>query len=466
MPAGHSAHDDAPAVMLGDDGAEVNEHQRQPRNQRKIVAVVAGLGIAWLAFVGLARLASPDEVAEVPYAPAALTATAVAETGIPADEAEPESAARPTESDESRVGEARTDGRAEKAQLPLESEEWPAEDVEPTQLGTTLLGADSGPNVRIERLQRQMVARDSNAVLGYRTNAGLALIDARAGTAIVAPITTEGANDPFIANRTVLFRSGPETFAIDPLSLRVTLLADDSSIIVPATATPSGTDLVVTVAGEELRTPEPLVTWRWDVPDAATGEYRTPVNHLLVPAEGIGLLAVADDPRGNTQVAGSVSFEPFSDGLVRDAHRGGWIEEICSGEPLTAPGQGGCLLRMVQADGGVAAQPPVVFAQPGDAFLLSPDATSVLRYSTAGDADIFISEESATTRVTGAGLSAAAWDSNSEFVAWLDLLGPPELRLVYPEDRFWLTVDLADLGLPRPISPEIVVFAQIVADEQ
>lgn len=452
MSGPHAPHDRAP-VMLGEESPPSAESKPPQRNQRKLLFAVGGLVAAWLAFVGLAQLASPDDVAEVPYAPVALTATAVAESGVPAPEVAPtptviESAAAPEEDDVAIVA-------------PLESEAVPASQVEATQLG-----ARSGPNVRIDRLQRQMEIRDANTIFAYRVEGGIALIDARAATAVVAPITTDGASDPFIASRSALFRTGAETFAIDPVTLRVTLLANDSTVIA-ATSIPGGPDLVTTIPGEELRNPQPQLSWRWDVPEVTTGEYRGPVNHRMVPIDGVGVLAVADDPGGTTSLAGPYRFETLSEGIVLDANPGGRVESLCSGEPLTAPGVGpGCEVRIVANGPAIESQPPPGFAVLGDQVLLAPDAASLLRWSLGGDADVFLSEEPAVTRVTGTGLDSAAWDPNSTFIVWLDLFGSPELRLLYPAERFWLTVDLADLGLPRPIADDIVAFERVVADEQ
>ena len=45
-------------------------------------------------------------------------------------------------------------------------------------------------------------------------------------------------------------------------------------------------------------------------------------------------------------------------------------------------------------------------------------------------------------------------------MAWIDLLGAPEIRVMFIDERDWLSMDLDDMGLPRPIGTEVVVFEQ------
>ena len=63
-------------------------------------------------------------------------------------------------------------------------------------------------------------------------------------------------------------------------------------------------------------------------------------------------------------------------------------------------------------------------------------------------------------------MESAAWGPGSAFVAWIDRLGPPELKLMFVDEPDWLSLDLAELGLPRPIGHALVVFESPVTGDR
>ena len=55
-------------------------------------------------------------------------------------------------------------------------------------------------------------------------------------------------------------------------------------------------------------------------------------------------------------------------------------------------------------------------------------------------------------------IGASLGDPKIAFLAWIDRLGSPELKLMFVDEPDWLSLDLDELGLPRPSDHALVVF--------
>ena len=389
---------------------------------RRLLLGLSGLILAWLAVVGLGRLAAPDEIAQPP----APTATPQS-TATPAPTATP----MPTPTPELEV---------------------PAENVDVAQLGARMESS-----VQVERMVRQLGRRGSEAILAYRSAQGIVLVDLAAGTAdIVEPSTQALEYAPqYVVVRTggdthtidldptdVLLRAAGQTIAIDPHDLDVRLIAEDASLIV----TDTESSAMFWVPGRDLQGQAAEVI---SLDGGRVEWFRAPHAVQLVVEDGLGLLAVSKAGGGETLLASGGEFvELFGDPVV-DANASGALLEVCDGAA--------CRFDVVGASEWTV---PADFVEQGDRFLLSPDSAALLRYTEHGFAEIYRQPDDSVSWVTGASMHHAAWGPDSSFVAWIDLLGAPEIRVMFIDERDWLRVDLDDMGLPRPIGTELVVFEQ------
>ena len=421
-------------VLIG-----VNDDESHDRSERSTVAtgdarvarnrrwlrVVAGLIVAWLVVVGVGRFASPDEPVQGPD-----SAASVVSTTAPL-----------------------TMATAEPALVPTPGLDRPVEAVNAGQLESR-----PGSDVQLERLVRQLGRRSTEAVLAYRAAEGIVLVDLSAGTAEVVEPAEGAASIPeaisvrirgdvqpvdLSANDTLL-RSHGETFAVDRTDLRVRLIARDGSLVVVESRSGS----LFWVPGQDLQGSAPEVT---SLTGGTTEWFRSPQTVQLVVADGLGLIGLETTPAGGTLIATGAGFEPLSEHRVLDANAGGRLELVC-------PGVETCGLQVVSTDGGVWVVPPG-FAELADRFVLAPNARAVLRYTPSGYAEIYDVGTQSVSWVTGASMNDAAWGPDSSFVAWVDVLGAPELRVMFVDERDWLSINLSELGIPRPIDSEVVVFA-------
>lgn len=431
------------ATWIGEDAPPTDAHvpdtPASGSRDRRILLAIAGLAVAWLAVVGLGRLAAPDEVAEIPYAPTAVPTAAAIPTLEPA----------PDMSNEV-IGDPSID--------PVTGEhvglQVPAQDVDVTQLGSR-----SGATVQVERLVRQLGRRGSDLLLAYRAADGVVVVDLSAGTAsLIEPTTDQVLLAPqYSLPRTavdtytidlnpfdVLLRGGGQTFAIDPVTQDVRLIADDASLVTAQTTEGP----MYWVPGRDLQGQAAEVI---ALSDGIAEWFRAPHARQLVIADGLGLLAVAKGPEGGTLIAQAGDFAPISDHRVLDANTNALLEQACDqAEPCRF------LVRDLATD--EVWRVPDGFIDTRDRFKLSPDGTAVLRHTPDGFAEIYDADDQNVAWVTGASMHDAAWSPDSSFVTWIDLLGAPELRVMFLDERDWLNINLLDLGVPRPISGELVVF--------
>lgn len=332
----------------------------------------------------------------------------------------------------------------------------PAQDVEATQVGSSV-----GSTVQIERLVRQLGRRGSDLLLAYRAAEGIIIVDLAEGTAeLIEPTRDQLPLAPqFVVFRTsgdsytidlkptdVLLRSGGETFAIDPATRHVRLVADDASLIAAQTAEGP----MYWVPGRDLQGQAAEVI---AMSDGDAEWFRAPHARQLVVSDGLGLIAVAKGPEGGTLIAQAGDFVALSDHRVLDANANAVLEHACDqAEPCRF------LVRDLATD--ELWRLPDGFVEIRDRFTLSPDGRAVLRHTPDGFAEIYDADDQNVAWVTGASMHAVAWGPDSSFVTWIDLLGAPELRVMFLDDRDWLNINLLGLGVPRPIDEKLVVFAR------
>ena len=403
--------------------------ERAVRNRRWL-RVGAGLIAAWLVVVGVGRFTAPDEAAQGP-----LATPSVASMTAPL-----------------------TMATAEPTPVPTPGLDRPADAVDAGQLGSR-----RGADVQLERLVRQLGRRSSEAILAYRAAEGIVLVDLSAGTAEVIEPFEGAASGPeaiavhiggdahpveFSANDTLL-RSNGEVFAIDRTDLRVRLIARDGSLVVAESRSGS----LFWVPGQDLQGSAPEVI---SLTGGTTEWFRSPQTVQLLVADGLGLIGLETTTAGGTLIATAAGFEPLSEHRVLDANAAGRLELVC-------PGVETCGLQVVSTGGGVWPVPPG-FAELADRFVLAPNARAVLRYTPSGYAEIYDVGTESVSWVTGASMNDAAWGPDSSFVAWVDVLGAPELRVMFLDAPDWLSINLSELGIPRPIDSEVVVFSRPVGD--
>ena len=184
--------------------------------------------------------------------------------------------------------------------------------------------------------------------------------------------------------------------------------------------------------------------------EGEASSYLAPAGHQLLPLDGLGLVAVPKGPTGGTLIAGSEGFEPLSDHRVLTANETAMLEQACS-TPID------CSLVVSDLASGEQWDVPNDFGRLGDTYRLSPDGMSLLRMTPEGYAN-FVSSERAVLWVIGSGMEAPVWDPGSTFIAWLDFVGEPKLKLMFVDEPDWLTIDLVDLGAPRPTGPELIAI--------
>jgi len=405
---------------------------RSGRDKKLLMGVIAVVAV-WGAFVGVSQVVTPDdsideqaaidieearvareqreaesqriaeerEVAEEPGAPAALT------EGL--DEVYGDADAAPA----GRIG---------------ESDE--ADDHDRVKI-----------TVQVERLQRQLIRRDSSAVVAYRSDDGVVIINLTAGTSQVADLTT-GATT--IDAGAFLLRSGASTFAIDPASLAVAQVVDDSSLVV--TRAEDGNSYFVGAAtlGEHSAVVEVVA-------DGELSAHLAPGGYTLRALDGLGLIAVPKSPTGSTLISAADEFVTLSENRVLTANSSAILEQACVNPTA-------CTLEVASRLTDSAWTVPANFSRLGDQFVLSPAGTSLLRYTSEGFAEVYESESDDVSWVIGAGMQSPAWGPGSNFVTWLDLGGDPKLKVMFLDERDWLTIDLRDLDAPPPTSPELIVF--------
>ena len=434
VPHGSHQHTTSSGTDIGTD-TQAGDGPRTPARdrpkERRILKIGAGAIAAWLAVILIARVASPDEPATAP----APDPTPTAERAVVVPTEVPQQPQEPTPHLEVAAG-----------------------DVDIAQLGARMES-----NVQVERLVRQLGRRQRMVTLGYRAAEGVVLLDLARGTAeLVIPEVDlldlgRGSVQGQRADVTwpigldsghVLLRTGPEVIAIGPASDDVRIVAQDGSRLVVDTV--SGA--MYWVPGRQLQRSAPQIVVNVS---GSLSLSTAPQGVEIVAADGLGLLAIEQGPSPGTSLAGDEGFEAWSPRKVVVANGNAALEEVCDAQ--------GCDLMVFdrspeQPNGWYEWPVPSDFVAFGDGLLLAPDGRSILRHSRRGFAEVYDAFDSGVAWVTGASMESAAWDPGSIFVAWIDRLGSPEVKLMFVDEPDWLSLDLVELGLPRPISHSLVVF--------
>jgi|GEM_PF-5639934 len=306
------------------------------------------------------------------------------------------------------------------------------------------LGARSTDSVQVGRLQRQLARREAPTIVAYQSAFGIVVIDLARPRSAVSIHSSAGQVSPADPGDHIL-RTGAQSFAIDPDSLQVTLAGVGSRLVV-SDARDGNT---YTVEGKSLAGQAATIQVRGD---SGESTHRLPAGGMhLQPVDGLGLLAVPKGPVGETLIAVSDSFERLSPNRVLTGNATAVLEQICVDDSL-------CSLVITNLASGAQQPVPAEFARFGDQYLLSPDGQLLLRYSPVGFAELFVAGSNSTAWVTGAGMVEPAWGPNSDFIVWFDQIDDAELKVMFPDERDWLTIKLADLGVPPPTSLELIAF--------
>lgn len=421
----------ADATWLGE--PEAHEHSfarpggaKTSGRDKKLLLAVAGAFTVWGLFVGLGRIVTPDDAIDEQAATEIEDARLEREERAAAAEAAAKATAVPEGPEIAEV-----DG------------DYGAADAAP---GFPVVGANPDERVvvtvQVERLQRQLVRRDSPAFVAYRSDQGIVVVDLVGGHSAVSDLAP-GVSAVFADAH--LLRSGASTYAVDPETLRVSRVAQDSGVVVNDTLDGN----VYSVDSGALSSQRAIIEV------VAGGDYsfhRMPTGGQQIQlVDGLGVLAVPNSPTGETLIAGVDSFRTLSQNRVLTGSSNALLEQIC-------PTEDQCALSITSLEGSERNQVPASFVRFGDQYSLAPDGKALLRYSSEGFAEIHFAGTQSISWVVGVGMHSPAWGPNSDFIAWIDRIGDPTLRVMFLDERDWLTIDLRDLGAPPPSSAELIVF--------
>lgn len=179
-----------------------------------------------------------------------------------------------------------------------------------------------------------------------------------------------------------------------------------------------------------------------------------PVGSELRPIDGLGM--VAYDPTQGTQLATLDGFEPLTTAEIVAASESAWLERSCVDDA--------CVLDLVSRADQSRHRLPDSFVQSGDTWSVSPDGDNVLRVALDGYAELYTASLPGVSWVTGEGMVAPAWAPDSSFIAWIDVVEEsPRLKVMRPDRRDWVVVDLGVLGAAAPSDPELLVIPQPAA---
>lgn len=377
---------------------------------RRVLAGIAGLVLLWISVVVIGRVVAPestvaDEVVQDAPTVEAATPSAVVE---------------------------------DNAVLPTDDELIDSEVPDQHNFVTRRIAMN---NVQVDRMKRQLVRRDSSPTIAYRSADGIAFVHLARGVAEVAAILDEGQVQ---AGHRILRIDG-ESISIDTTTLVAARVGDGASLVI-ADARDQATYFV---GAEALAGIAAAVDASTD--GATLSRFLSPAGHQLVPFDGLGLVAISKGPRSGTQIATPNSFEPLSEHRVLEANDTAMLEQVCE-SPLV------CKLTVKNLDTGDQWEVPPSFARLGDTYHLAPDGLSLLRVTPEGFAEVYLAEDQSVSWVIGQGMRSPVWGSPSSYIVWLDLVGEPNLKIMFVDERDWLSIDLSALDAPLPVGPEFVIF--------
>jgi hypothetical protein len=299
-----------------------------------------------------------------------------------------------------------------------------------------------GPTtVQVERMQRQLSRRASNPIIAYASADGIVLIDMVAARPWLPEL---GADATPVAGTPVL-RLGPESYAIDPVDLSVNRVGTGSSMVVAETADGNA----YFVDSKTLTGQASLVEV---VADGVYDFFRMPTGGFqLLAADGLGLLAVPKGGTGETLIAAAEGFVPLSSNRVLAGTNTSLLEQTCVDDSA-------CTLAIFDLVTGESSPVPPSFVRFGDRYVLAPNGQGLLRYSPEGFGEVYTTGTDSISWIIGAGMEAPVWGRQSDVIIWIDRIGAPKIKLMFPDERDWLTIDIGDLGAPPPISNDLLVF--------
>lgn len=433
---------DAGVELLFDDATTDSGPQftapNQPTSDSRLLRWVAGAIAAWLLVslaIGIARSGDPDAVAVQASPTPAPTAVPTPTPDLTLIEASSAATSPETGSGETAPEETPATDAAGSAVPSAEAHDTPGADDDDATQPAGVRAADTGPSRGGSlMLQRQIQRRDVTVSLAYGTETGIAIValdtmDVQEIEALAGPVDV----DP---GTLVLARNG-NPLLVDPAGPAVTRVDVDGELVIntetgasalfrdgsPATA--------ITLAGTQTA---------WDPVDGAR----------LVPLEGFGIIAVADEQEGPTRRLTPQGFEPFSKYPVVTANPAGRVEARCE-SPVS------CATMIVERD-GQEWEVDSEFLRLGDSAYLAPNGSTLLRVTPTGYAEMYAPDKGWTAWVIGAGMQDPVWAPDSSFIAWLDMDAGPALKVMFPDTRDWIRVPLDDIGAPLPITAELIIF--------
>ncbi|MEM7287085.1 MAG: hypothetical protein AAF480_12095 [Actinomycetota bacterium] len=176
----------------------------------------------------------------------------------------------------------------------------------------------------------------------------------------------------------------------------------------------------------------------------------SPIGTELRPVDGLGMIAFHPDE--GSWLATLDGFELLTEGEIVAASSAAWLERSCADT---------CVLDLVSRLDGTRHRLPDSFVDPDDSWSVAPDGDNVLRVTLAGYAELYTASLPGVSFVTGEGMVAPAWAPDSSFIAWIDLVQPdPRLKVMRPDRRDWVVVDLGVLGASAPSDPQLLVIPQ------
>lgn len=430
--------------------------------EKKVLLAVGAVVVVWVAFVALGRLVAPDD--SIDDQVAADSEAARIEQAVAEALQEAESARRADE-----VAEANAAAQ-ESAAAPADAALTDANGGDDGGAGVPgdgaggagvagdgaggayELGSDrpmSSLSMQASRLRRQLVRRNSRPFVAYQSALGVVVLDLAGGTSRVQTVDSDTVAAVPGAQ---LLRTGADTFAIDPDTLQAQHVGQDSSLVVADTLDGNTYFVGPDALAGQASTVEVVA-------DGTPHAHRMPAGGFqLLAIDGLGLLAVPKGPTGETLIARTDDFAPLSDNRVLTGTASALLEQVCTTEAT-------CSLVLTDVETSEQSPIPANFVRFGDQYVVAPDGGSLLRISPEGFAEVFVTSTDSIAWVVGAGMREPAWGPNSDFIAWLDRIGEPKLKVMFPDERDWLSLPLADLGAPPPTDDDLIVFEAALAPE-